>query len=242
MKLLEGKVAFITGAGRGIGRGITEAFAAQGCRIAAAARTESEVAETAERVRALGAEAIAVRCDIAAESDVKHAIAAAVESFEHIDILVNNAGVAIFKPFHELTLDDWRRTLDVNLTGAFLCTQAVLPGMMQRRSGRIINISSVAGVKPILDQSAYCASKHALNAMTKVLAMELREYGIAVHAVCPGGVVTRLADEAMPDRDKSDWMTPEDIAHACLFLATQSHRATTDEMVVRRFASIPIGG
>lgn len=241
-KLLEGKAAFITGAGRGIGRAIAEAFAAQGCSIAAAARTRTEVEAVATGIRDDGGKAVALECDVTVPDQVQAAVNEAHDSFGAIDILVNNAGVALFKPFHEQSADDWQRTLDVNLNGAFYCTQAVLPGMMHRGSGRIINISSVAGVKPINKQSAYCASKHALNAMSKVLAMELREYGIAVHAICPGGVTTQLADEAMPERDKSDWMTPEDIAHACLFLASQSPRATTDEVVVRRFHSVPIGG
>jgi len=241
-RLLEGKSAFITGAGRGIGRAIAESFAAQGCAIAAAARTRTEVESVATQIRDAGGKAIALACDVTDPDQVQRAVNETHDSFGAIDLLVNNAGVAIFKPFHELSADDWQQTMDVNLNGAFHCTQAVLPGMMHRRSGRIINISSVAGVKPIAKQSAYCASKHALNAMSKVLAMELREHGIAVHAVCPGGVTTRLADEAMPERAKDDWMTPEDIAHACLFLASQSSRATTDEVIVRRFGSVPIGG
>jgi len=240
--MLEGQTAFITGAGRGIGRAIAEAFAAQGCNIAAAARTRSEVESVVTALREKGGKAIALECDVTGANQVQAAVSETHDSFGAIDILVNNAGVAIFKPFHHLTADEWQQTLDVNLNGAFLCTQAVLSGMMHRRAGRIINISSVAGVKPIAKQSAYCASKHALNAMTKVLAMELREYNIGVHAICPGGVTTKLADDAMPERDKSDWMTPEDIAHACLFLATQSPRAATDEIVVRRFQSVPIGG
>ncbi len=193
-------------------------------------------------IRDAGGKAISLACDVTDPEQVQRAVDETHDSFGAIDILVNNAGIAIFKPFYELSADEWQQTLDVNLNGAFHCTQAVLPGMMHRRDGRIINISSVAGVKPINKQSAYCASKHALNAMSKVLAMELRDYGIAVHAVCPGGVATQLADEAMPERDKADWMTPEDIAHACLFLASQSSRATTDEVVVRRFGSVPIGG
>lgn len=240
--LLKDKTAFITGAGRGIGRAIAEAFADQGCSIAAAARTRSEVDAVATAIRENGGQAVALACDVTNPGQVQAAVSETHDSFGAVDILVNNAGVAIFKPFSELTADEWQQTLDVNLNGAFHCTQAVLPGMMHRRSGRIINISSVAGVKPIAKQSAYCASKHALNAMSKVLAMELREYNIAVHAICPGGVTTKLADDAMPERDKSDWMTPEDIAHACLFLASQSSRATTDEVVVRRFQSVPIGG
>ena len=137
---------------------------------------------------------------------------------------------------------EWRRTLDVNLTGAFNCIKAVLPSMIERKGGRIINISSVAGLKPIGDQSAYCASKFGLNGLTQVLAMEFRQYGIAVHSICPGGVDTRLSREAMPQRDKTNWLTPEDVAHAALYLATLSPRAAADEILIRRFDSVPIGG
>lgn len=239
--LLEGTTAFITGAGRGIGKGIALAFAAQGCDIAAVARTEEQVAETAEEMRGLGRQALALACDVSCAQEVRCAVAAALERFGKIDILVNNAGYACFKPFMEISETEWRRTLDVNVTGAYLCIQAVLPSMIARRSGRIINISSVAGLKPIVDQSAYCASKYGLTGLTQVLAIELREYGIRVHAICPGGVDTQLAREAMPDRDKTDWLTPEDIAHAALYLATLSPRATTDTILVRRFGSVPIG-
>ncbi len=240
--LLQGKTAFITGAGRGIGRGIALAFAAQGCDVAVAARTMGEVEETAAAARALGRNALALHCDVADEASVRDAVDAALGACGGIDILVNNAGYACFKPFLELSAEEWRRTLDVNLTGAFYCTRAVAPSMIARGGGRIINISSVAGLKPIRNQSVYCASKYGLNGLTSVLAMELREHNIRVHSICPGGVDTQLSREAMADRDKTGWMTPEDIAHVALFLATQSDRATTDEVSVRRFGSVPIGG
>ena len=114
--------------------------------------------------------------------------------------------------------------------------------MIERGAGRIINISSVAGLKPIVNQSAYCASKHGLNGLSKALAMELCEHGVSVHWICPGGVDTRLARDAMPDRDKTGWMAPEDIAQVCAFLAGLNPRATVDEIMIRRFGSVPLGG
>ncbi|HOZ50035.1 MAG TPA: SDR family oxidoreductase [Candidatus Hydrogenedentes bacterium] len=238
--LLEGNKALITGAGRGIGRGIAVAFAREGCDIAAVARTVDQIEATAQAVRDLGRTAVALPCDVADPDAVRRTVDAAVEALGGIDILVNNAGYACFKPFEALSLDEWRRTLDVNLTAPFLFTRAVLPLMKAQRSGRIINISSVAGLKPIVDQSAYCASKYGLNGLTKVLALELREYGICAHSICPGGTDTQLAREAMPERDRSGWLTPEDIAHTALYLATLSPRATTDEILVRRTGSVPI--
>jgi len=238
--LLQGKTALITGAGRGIGRAIAEAFAAQGCHVAALARTQSEIDETVAGLAQHGVKALAHCCDVTDPESVRTAFAAVDEALGAVDILVNNAGAARFKPFAELTLADWQATMDANLTSTFLCTQAVLPGMIARRSGKIINVSSVSGLKPIAEQSAYCAAKHGVNGLTKTLALELKQYGIGVHAICPGGVVTRLAEDAMPDRDKTGWMLPEDIAHTALYLATQSERATSDIVHIRRFESEPL--
>ncbi len=240
--LLTGKSAFITGAGRGIGKGIALAFAEQGCDVAVAARSENEIEETAAEVAALGRKSLALSCDVANPLNVNASIDSALAAFGKIDILVNNAGYACFKPFVELDASEWQRTIDVNLAGAFNCIKAVLPSMIERNCGRIINISSVAGLKPIVNQSAYCASKFGLNGLTRVLAMEFRQYGIGVHSICPGGVDTQLSREAMPDRDKTNWLQPEDIAHAALYLATLSPRAATDEILVRRFESAPVGG
>jgi 3-oxoacyl-[acyl-carrier protein] reductase len=237
---LKGKTAIITGAGRGIGRAIAEAFALQGCAIAALARTQAEIDETVSRLASTGVRAMAICCDVTDAAAVQQAFGQVEARLGAPDILVNNAGMARFKPFAELTLEDWSATIDANLTSIFLCTQAVLPAMMARRAGKIINISSVSGLKPIAEQSAYCAAKHAVNGLTKTLALELRAYGIGVHAICPGGVATRLAEDAMPDRDKSGWMQPEDIAHAALYLATQSSRATSDIVHIRRFDSEPL--
>ena len=240
--LLKDQCAFITGAGRGIGRGIALAFAEAGCDIVAAARTRDEIDETARLVVERGRKAFAVICDVVDPESVRRAVDAAVDAFGKIDILVNNAGYARFMKLADTPLDEWRRTLDVNLTGPFVVTQAVLPHMMARKAGRIINISSLAGLKPYAEQGAYCASKHGLNGFSKVLAMELREHGIGVHSICPGAIDTQLTREVMPNRDRSEWMTPEDVAHAALFVATQSPRAATDEVVLRRFQSPPLGG
>jgi 3-oxoacyl-[acyl-carrier protein] reductase len=240
--LLEGKSALITGAGRGIGRAIAIAFAKQGCRIAALARSSGELEETAGLVRGEGQEALVLKTDVTDAAAVAEVVAQAQESLGGIDLLVNNAGYANFKPFLEYTIEEVRRTIDVNVVAPFLFMQAAAPGMIARKSGRIINISSVAGLKPIMNQSLYCASKHGLNGLSKVIAMELREHGIAVHWVCPGGVDTKLSREAMPERDKTNWMTPEDIAQACLYLASLSPRCTVDELMIRRFGSVPLGG
>ncbi len=240
--LLKDKIVVITGAGRGIGRGLALAFADAGCHVAALARSAEEIEETAEAVRERGRDAVTLPCDVTNRDDVQGAMDAVLERFGCIDILVNNAGYARFQKIEDLPVDEWLRTIDVNLHGPFYCIKAVLPHMIARRAGRIINISSLAGLKPYAEQGAYCASKHGLNGLSKVLAMELRPYGIGVHCICPGGIDTQLTREAMPHREKSDWMTPDDVAHAALYLATLSPRASTDELIVRRFDSVPLGG
>lgn len=234
------KTALITGAGRGIGRAIALAFAREGCAVALAARTQSELEAVAAEISPLKGRALVLPCDVADPGAVQEAADATLEAFGNVDILVNNAGYACFKPVWELSLEDWRRSLDVNLTSAFLFCNALLPHMMERRSGRIINMSSVTGLKALPEQGAYCAAKHALNGWTKSLALELRPYNIAVHAVCPGGVDTRFSREAMPHRDKTGWMQPEDIAHTVLHLATLSPRVALDIVSLRRFAGEPL--
>jgi len=237
---LEGKTAFITGAGRGIGRAIAMLFAQEGCAVAVAARTGAEVRNTAETIQASGGQAMALVCDVTQPAQIAAAVQETETRFGPIDILVNNAGGARFKPFQDISFSEWQQVLDTNLSSVFHCIQAVLPSMIARRTGRIINISSVTGLKAIQHQSAYCAAKHGVNGLTKSLALELREYGIGAHAICPGGVKTRLSEEVMPGRDKTNWLTPEDIARTALYLATQSPRAATDIIEVRRFDSEPL--
>lgn len=237
---LKDKTALITGAGRGIGRAVALAFAREGCHLALAARTPSELDEVARQVSACGVKVLVLPCDVSVQDQIETAVREVLDTFGQVDILVNNAGYACFKPVWELTPEEWRHSLDVNVTGAFLFCRALLPHMMERRSGRIINMSSVTGLKALPEQGAYCAAKHALNGWTKSLALELREYGIAVHAVCPGGVDTRFSREAMPHRDKTGWMTPEDVADTVLHLATLSPRVALDIVSLRRFAGEPL--
>lgn len=238
--MTEKKTAVITGAGRGIGRAVALALAGAGYEVALTARTEEELLAVAREIEAAGGKARVFTADLSREAAVNTLTDQLLQQFPHIDLLVNNAGAAVFKPVWEITPEDWRLSLDTNLTSVFLLTRALLPGMMERQSGRIINISSVTGLKAIDSQAAYCAAKHGLNGFTKSLALELRPYNIGVHAICPGGVDTRLSREAMPHRDKSDWMTPEDIAQAVLYLLSLSPRTAVDFLSLRRFDSEPL--
>ncbi|HOK09654.1 MAG TPA: SDR family oxidoreductase [Candidatus Hydrogenedens sp.] len=242
MEFLKGKVAIVTGAGRGIGRAIALTLADAGISVAILSRTESEVQETAKQILAKGGNVLPIVADVTESEQIRQCVNSVIQQWGRIHILVNNAGFARFKPFIELTLDEWNQTLNVNLTGTFIVTKAVVPHMIEHKEGIIINISSVSGLRPIPNQSAYCASKHGVNGLTTTLAMELKPYNIRVHAICPGGVLTRLSEENMPERDKSDWMLPEDVAHTVMYFLTQHPRATTDIIYLRRYGSVPLGG
>jgi 3-oxoacyl-[acyl-carrier protein] reductase len=203
-------------------------------------RTQSEIESVAREIESLGVRVLAVPADISDVDEVEKMVKEVREAFGHIGILVNNAGVAIFKPFLELTVEDWDRTMAVNMRGAFLCSQKVAQLMIQQRSGTIVTICSSASKKTYPNQMAYVTSKHGLLGLSKSLSLELKPYGIRVHAICPGGVDTRLTADARPGTDRSNWMQPEDIAHIVLMLLTQNNRATIDEIYIRRYDASPI--
>jgi len=239
---LAGRVAIVTGGGRGIGRATALALAREGAAVAVAARSRGELEETARLVREGGGRAIAVPTDIRRSKEVRGLVEATVGEFGPVDILVNNAGVARFAPVAEATEEDWRLMFEVNLLGALLCTQAVLPAMMERGRGWIINISSSAGIKGYVNQSGYCASKHGLIGFSKVLALETQPYGIRVHAICPGAVDTRMARTHRNIDDPSEWMKPQEVAETVVFVASMEGVAMIDNVVMRRYKASPWPG
>jgi len=240
MKELKGKKAIVTGGGRGIGRAIALALADYGCDVAVASRTRDEIERTANEIAMFGSRGIAIQADISDPLDVEFMVRKTVETLGGIDILVNNAGIAIFKPFLDLTLDDWDKTMSINLRGAFLCAQETAKYMISQGSGTIINVCSSASKKAYPNQLAYVASKHGMLGLSKALSIELKPYNIRVHAVCPGGVDTKLTADARPEVDRSDWMRPEDIAHIVIMLLTMHDRSTIDEVYIRRFDAEPM--
>ena len=191
MKLPD-RVALITGGGRGIGRAIALAFAKEGARVAVTARTETELEAVAAEIRALGREALAVPCDVGERAQVDDAVRRVADGLGPVEILVNNAGIAVSAKLQDTDDALWERHLRVNLTGAFLVTRAVLPGMLAARWGRIINIASIAGRQGYPLIAAYAASKHGLLGLTRALAQEVVAAGVTVNAICPGYVATEL--------------------------------------------------
>jgi NAD(P)-dependent dehydrogenase (short-subunit alcohol dehydrogenase family) len=209
---LEGKVAIVTGAGRGIGRAIALALAEAGAAVAAAARTREEIEDTAREVRRLGRKAIAVPTDVTRAEEVARLVEQTVAELGKIDILVNNAGTDIQKPLaplpdiktrlaqlvpgfeQGLTDADWNQVLDTNLTSHFLCCRAVAPHLIQQRSGKVIGVTSMLGVKGSPYELPYCSTKAAVIHFTRALALEWARYNINVNAIAPGYLHTRLSD------------------------------------------------
>ena len=209
---LKGKVAIITGGGRGIGRAIALALAQEGCGIIITSRTLTELEDAKKEIIKSGGEAIAVKGDVQSASDAGKIIKSAVKKFGRIDILVNNAGVAYYKPFSETSEKDYDTTLDTNLKGTFLFIKETLPYMLKQKSGVIINISSMAGKRGYEGMSVYCASKFGIIGLTESLADELQGKGVRVYSVCPGGVNTRMYLDIVPEADPKKLIQPEEVA------------------------------
>jgi len=240
---LAGRVAIITGAARGIGRAIAEEFAREGAKVVIADVLEGEARKAAEEIKALGAEAIACRVNVSNVDDVEEMVRITLSNFGRVDVLVNNAGIAIQKEALEMSKEDWQRVVDVNLTGVFLCSQAVGRVMAKQGGGVIINISSVLGIVAIPLRAAYCATKAGVIGLTKALAVEWSKYGIRVVAIAPGYVATErvidllrrgvVNEEALKMRTPMGRLArPEEIAKLAAYLASDDAKYITGETVV----------
>lgn len=212
-KTLTGKNAIITGAGRGIGRAIALALASEGVNVGLLAQSEETLQGVAKEVEALGVKAFIATADVSSNDEVNQAINSLTSGLGQVDILINNAGIAKFGNFMDLEVSEWEKIIQVNLMGVYYVTRAVLPGMIEQKSGDIINISSSAGQKGAPLTSAYSASKFGVFGITESLAMEVRKHNIRVTALAPSTVATDLAIEnKLTDGDPDKVMQPEDIA------------------------------
>jgi NAD(P)-dependent dehydrogenase (short-subunit alcohol dehydrogenase family) len=223
------RTVLVTGASRGIGRSIALRFAEEGARVALVARTENELMETARLVDERGARAIAIPTDIRDRDAVEGSIALAQKELGPIDVLVNNAGVFLWRPFLALSSEEWDLVISTNLTGAANFCRAVLPGMSERRRGRIVNVSSIHGMRGDANLAAHSAAKFGLIGLTQSLAREFRAFNIAVNAVCPGTVENRVDETGAADRSEplAEKLWPRDVARTVLFLASDDAAAIT---------------
>lgn len=207
---LEDKVAVVTGGGKGIGRAISLAFAKEGADVVIAARTETALKETAQEINKMGGHALPFVADISREDQVNELVSSTVRNLGKIDILVNNAGIAgPTVPVVDLRIGDWNGVIAVNLTGAYLCSKAVLKYMIKNKSGNIINIGSMAGTKGLWRRSPYVVSKWGILGLTKTLALEAGIYGIRVNAICPGLVEGKRLDDVFSERAKVMGTSPD---------------------------------
>jgi len=250
MKLTD-QIAIVTGGGRGIGQEIVLALAREGANVLLAARDEQALHNVAQQVHELGRQAVVVKTDVSLEPQVNTMVDTALKQFGRIDILVNNAGVVgPTAPVSNVTREQWDEVLAINLTGAFLCARAVIPHMVERRSGNIVNIASIAGKLAYALRSPYAVSKWGMLGLSRTLAQELAEYNIRVNAVCPGptagdrmrGVIAGRAKElGRPEAEVErtylqgtalkNWVDPSHVAAAVVFLVSAEGSSITGEAI-----------
>jgi 3-oxoacyl-[acyl-carrier protein] reductase len=240
--VLEGKVAIVTGSSRGIGKAIAERFAAAGAKLTVNwTQGEARADEVVEGIKRQGGEAISVRADVSRSADVRDLVKATVDRFGRVDVLVNNAGVMVSKSLLETTEEEWDRTIDVNLKGAYLCSKEVVPIMQSQKYGRIVNISSNSGLyhPSAMRFTEYVTSKAGMNGLTKAMALALGPY-ITVNAICPGWIKTEMiegTDPAVEQRILDEtalgrWGSPEEVAGAALFLVSRDADFVTGELFI----------
>ncbi|MDD5146102.1 MAG: SDR family NAD(P)-dependent oxidoreductase [Candidatus Pacebacteria bacterium] len=238
MKSLENKIAIVTGARRGIGKGIAVALAQEGCNVVVSDIDQADCDKVAEEIKALGVKAIGQKCDVSSSEEVKNLFDCAAKEFGKVDILVINAGIYPFVPFSEMKEADWDKVIGVNLKGSFLCSKQVLGFMPD--GGRIIDVSSVASVVGFCGLVHYCASKGGVNGMIRALALELAPRKITVNAVLPGAIDTPGAQNPNEEVQKQTISMiplarmgkPEDIANAVVFLASDKSNYITGQTII----------
>ncbi|MFO0292483.1 MAG: SDR family NAD(P)-dependent oxidoreductase [Rhodospirillales bacterium] len=226
---MDGKVAWITGCGRGMGRAHALLLAERGADIVVHDVLADEARETAHRIEAMGRRVLISNADVADPAAMRALAAEAERAFGKIDVLVNNAGIGQHRSIEEITIEDFDRMFAIHVKGSFFCGQAVIPGMKERRYGKIVNISSIWGMNGADTASHYCAAKTALLGLTKAWAKELAPWNIHVNAVCPGGVITEMPikvqgwDKIRAKEKKvplGRWAQPEEVSYAVAFLAS----------------------
>lgn len=218
---LKNKVAIVTGGGTGIGRAVALALAQAGVYVVICGRRSDRIKDTVQAIQQIGGRALAVQADVSNTLDVERLMQMTLNAYKQIDILINNAGVSLDAgPVHEMDIDTWDRLQAINLRGPLLMMKAVLPGMRDRRSGHIINISSESGLEYYQRDAAYGISKHALNDLGEYAQREAQDWNIRINTICPGMVVTEMTENSS-GLDRSRCLYPDDIAELVIFLLTR---------------------
>jgi len=231
---LKNKIAIVTGAAMGIGKGIARVFANEGAKVAIVDINEAEGRKTCTEIREAGGEAIFIRADVSNEQEIREMVKEVIAHYQALHILVNNAGIGVYKNILETSSEEWDRCLGVNLKGVFLCSKYSVPYIINSGGGSIINIASVHAVATTANTAPYAASKGGVLALTRNMAIDLAKYNIRVNAICPGWVYTPLIENIFKSSGDSEAMrkriterqllkrlgTPEDIGYAALYLAS----------------------
>lgn len=242
---LKDKIAIVTGARRGMGRTHALALAKEGAKVVVSDISLEDCQKVVDEIKGVGGRAMAIKCDVSKKNEVEEMVKQTLNEFGKIDILVNNAGILQFKPFLELTEQDWDKTLAVNLKGYFLCAQACAKEMIKQKSGAIVNIASIAMGQVGIGYSAiahYCASKGGIAALTEALALELAPHKIRVNAIAPGAIDTPMAEATKKDPKVLEASlaripmhrmgNPEEVSNAVVFLASDKSSYMTGSVVV----------
>lgn len=244
MTRLDGRVAIVTGAGQGIGRGVALCLAQAGAHVVVADAVRDRLAQVTAEVEALGVRSLGVQVDVTKADSVEGMVLSTLTHFGKVDILVNNAGVVVVKPIADQTEADWDKVLDVNLKGVFLCCHRVVREMVKQRSGAIVNIASIAAFHYTVPHVPYAASKAGVVAITRDLAYEVARYGVRVNAIAPGPIETPMMGSALTQQQKEAYAKsiplnrlgqPQDIGNAAVFLAS-------DEASFITGATLPVSG
>ncbi|MHB1134875.1 MAG: SDR family NAD(P)-dependent oxidoreductase [Chloroflexota bacterium] len=239
---LTGKVAIVTGSSRGIGLAIARGFAREGANVVLVGRQEATLASPAEELRALGVQVLPVQADVSQQPDVERLVGATVDAFGRLDILVNNAGIQYRKPSEEMELENWRRVIDTNINGVFICCQAAGRVMLAQRSGSIVNIASLSSYVGMPQRAPYGTAKTAVVGLTRVLAAEWGNRNVRVNAIAPGYILTAMTRQAiatgMLDEQEIVSRTPmrrmgepEDMAGLAIFLASDESAFITGQTI-----------
>jgi len=234
---LSGKVALVTGAGRGIGRAIALAFAAEGAAVALAARSRADLAGVAGEIRERGGRALAVPTDVTQDGAVEALVEQTLSDLGRLDVLVTSAGTAAFGTVAVSKPGDWDAMLTLNLRSVMVCCRAVLPAMLRQRSGTILNVGSIASKRALPGSAVYTATKTAIDAFSRVLAEELRPHGVRVGVLVAGAVDTPLWDKLGGSPPREKMLRPQDVARAALLMAALPPHASLEELTL-----LPQGG
>jgi short-subunit dehydrogenase len=227
------KVVWITGASKGIGKSLAQIFSDNRFTTILSSRNELELKKITDSLNVINGNSTCLVCDVSDEKSVTEAFEEIKSKFGRIDILINNAGIGIFKEIINTSLDDFKKQIDTNLIGTFLCSKSVIPLMREQKSGQIINIISVAAVKAFLNSGSYGATKSAVYLLSKVLREEVKKYNIKVISVIPGATSTDIWNKKILEKYSDVMMKPDDVARVIFDVSNQPENLITEEILIR---------